>query len=418
MMISIVFVHGTWARGSRWARFESEIHRVFGAQRVTLSYLDWSGRNTVSARIVASEGLAEFLRADALKHPLARRFVIAHSHGGTVALLALRDPTLQDLLDGVICLSTPFLLVRPRALSHIQSLIVKYGPAVAIAINSALIAYPLRSWWVLVIGLTIASLAWRAVERMTTGLEAFIDRVSIPRVLGVPLFIVRVPDDEASLTLAMLQGANRLLSLVWRFVCLEWVGVAWRLVGRPTERWDNRWVWRLPLELCINAAVVASLCVLYYFVSPSSQQAVPVSSLLWGGPILLVTIMFYSLIVAALLIVPFSLLSALALLPFGPGFSLFAPFMEVTAEATPPGTWTVAQLNLEPQSRPGPPEPTFNWSVTGGWWSRAIQAAIDEWGPWSAAGLEHSKTHSDPRAIATAVTWIREIVAKPRGSGR
>ena len=108
----------TWARGSRWSRFESEVRRVFGAERVIVGYLDWSGRNTVSARIEASEALAEFLRADASNHPLARRFVIAHSHGGTVALLGVRDPALQDLLDGVVCLSTPFLLVRPRALSR------------------------------------------------------------------------------------------------------------------------------------------------------------------------------------------------------------------------------------------------------------------------------------------------------------
>src|SRR5262245_16124487 len=115
--ISVVFAHGTWASGSKWPLFEAEIRRVFGADRAALQYLNWSGRNTVSARLSAAETLAQLLQTDVQNRPMHRRFIVAHSHGGTVALLTARKPGIQQTLAGIICLSTPFLLARRRQLS-------------------------------------------------------------------------------------------------------------------------------------------------------------------------------------------------------------------------------------------------------------------------------------------------------------
>ena len=45
------------------------------------------GTETVSARISAAEKLSQLLEADSQRRPATRRFIVAHSHGGTVALL-------------------------------------------------------------------------------------------------------------------------------------------------------------------------------------------------------------------------------------------------------------------------------------------------------------------------------------------
>ena len=57
--------------------------------------------------------------------------------------------------------------------------------------------------------------------------------------------------------------------------------------------------------------------------------------------------MMLSILAAALLIIPVGLINALALLPFGPAFSIFSPFIEASAESTPPGASTVVQLSWE-----------------------------------------------------------------------
>ena len=74
--------------------------------------LPWSGANTNRARLRAAASLHESLIAKKREFPLARHFVIGHSHGGNVALYALNLTTSADLVSGVICLATPFLWFR------------------------------------------------------------------------------------------------------------------------------------------------------------------------------------------------------------------------------------------------------------------------------------------------------------------
>ena len=46
----------------------------------------------------------------------AHHGIVAHSHGGNVALYALRDVALRRKIDGVVTLGTPFIHCRPRPL--------------------------------------------------------------------------------------------------------------------------------------------------------------------------------------------------------------------------------------------------------------------------------------------------------------
>ena len=63
--------------------------------------------NTHQDRFAAALRLREHLKSLVDQHPHAQHFVIAHSHGGNVALHALRDPALAAGVQGVACLATP-----------------------------------------------------------------------------------------------------------------------------------------------------------------------------------------------------------------------------------------------------------------------------------------------------------------------
>jgi pimeloyl-ACP methyl ester carboxylesterase len=409
--ISVVLVHGTWASGSTWPLLEAEIRRAFGAADVAIHYLKWSGRNTVSARVSAAEKLSLFLEADRQHRPSARRFIVAHSHGGAVALLGTRDAALRQAVDGVICLSTPFLLVRPRRFSELGTSVATFGVVlslVLVTIGAALIA---RSIVPLVLGPALAWGARAAAVRGASRSRSFIERVSLPNVTGFPLLIVRAPDDEASLSLGLMQATNRLVWLVWRVVGLYWVALLWNAALRLADRLQARTILERAAELWI-IAVISSFVAAVLVGKYTAQEYPPYAFLVLSAP---VYVMLLTILVAALLTIPIGVINALALLPFGPGYSIFSPFIEVSAESTPPGVCTVVQLSwgtLSPISEAVPP---YRPGGTG-WMDRTVRTALGLWNQVtsSAIRLQHSETYADPLAIATVVKWMQDPVSARR----
>jgi hypothetical protein len=405
--ISVVFVHGTWAGGSTWPQLEAHIRRAFAPAEVAIHHLKWSGRNTVSARLSAAETLTQFLRADLAHRPTARRFVVGHSHGGTVALFGLRDVARRQSVDGVICLSTPFLLVRPRRLSELGSSLVSFGLVMTVAVVTVAAALFTRSIVPLIVGPAAAWAIRVAAVRGASRSQPFIERVSLPDVTGLPLLIVRAPDDEASLSLGLLQATTRLLWLVWRVLGLHWVALLWNAALRLADRVGVRAVVERLAELWI-VAVISAVVTAALFQKYTSSDFPSYLAVIAFAPVLLMVV---TILVAALLIVPIGIINALALLPFGPGFAIFSPFIEVSAEATPSGASMVVQLSWS--SRPMISETTSQYAVRdSSWMGRTVSAALGFWNQIasSAIRLQHSETYSDPAAITAAVRWMRERV--------
>src|SRR5215813_1201657 len=132
---SIILVHGTWGRGFFPKRREVSLYppnkRYWfeeGSQfcagldaALKSASLDWpiraflwSGANSVQVRDSAAQELSGQLRKDLQEDPDARAVIIAHSHGGNVALRALQH---LDSMAGrirVVTLATPFLRVFAR----------------------------------------------------------------------------------------------------------------------------------------------------------------------------------------------------------------------------------------------------------------------------------------------------------------
>lgn len=84
-----LLVHGTWAQGLRWWQPGGDFHEYFKAQVGGDLYsaadkFSWSGGYSDAARAVGANSLLRW----AMHHQLDGLELIAHSHGGSVAMLA------------------------------------------------------------------------------------------------------------------------------------------------------------------------------------------------------------------------------------------------------------------------------------------------------------------------------------------
>ena len=122
--VVITLVHGTWATGAPWTKFDSPFCnqlckelRVYGVKSIQLLRFDWSGRNSHRDRRIASIQLRRQLLVQFASQPYAHHYVVAHSHGGNVALRAVcHSSTLRRELKGIVAISTPFLTFVPKSI--------------------------------------------------------------------------------------------------------------------------------------------------------------------------------------------------------------------------------------------------------------------------------------------------------------
>jgi pimeloyl-ACP methyl ester carboxylesterase len=111
--LTVTLIHGTFARGALWTKEGSplwtDLQKRFKCSALIDSF-DWSGDNTVFARRTAGDELAAQLDELKQRFPSAKQYLVAHSHGGNVALYAAE----RTLIHGIACLATPFLHASPR----------------------------------------------------------------------------------------------------------------------------------------------------------------------------------------------------------------------------------------------------------------------------------------------------------------
>lgn len=118
----IFLVHGTWAGntpwmqpGSRFRTLVTESLEADDAENVEFVNCGWSGDNTHEARADASERLRALIAEHIAERSDWDAFVVAHSHGGNIALHALlRSRLLREKLSGMVTIATPFLSFDER----------------------------------------------------------------------------------------------------------------------------------------------------------------------------------------------------------------------------------------------------------------------------------------------------------------
>ena len=235
-------IHGTFGANTSWVNDDQQSDpqgfraRLVAALDKPVSYKippPWGSLGSFFKKLYdltneARISGAEKLKKDILSTPKKageKHFLIAHSHGGNVAMYALQDPEVQAQVDGVICLATPFLFPRRRPLNIatlILSLIIMIIGTVQIITTMNLSTNGWFAWCIasvmLITAIAIPSLLVWIVARKRyqqkfkndTSLDEHVERISYGDT-GTPILLIRSSGDEAS---GLLRGTQ----------FLNWVG--------------------------------------------------------------------------------------------------------------------------------------------------------------------------------------------------
>jgi hypothetical protein len=336
----VTLVPGTWAGKAAWIRADSLLSKALTTAGCQVVPFGWSHSNCYRARTRAALRLAEQLQGQIKENPGARQWIVAHSHGGNIALHAvryLRDSGADGPRVSTVTLATPFIHARRRALSGWSVFVLVLGSILALGggpYSGAVVAFDA----LLCIGGACmhpgfrwrGSLRWlrKTVVANPEGWPAdvlsavlggkfirpgyrsqLIASVHSPTVEPEDLFVVRAAGDEASISLAAGQFLGSISAVL------------------------NRQLTHLRLW----AAVIISV------------QVFVLAALIGHPASLILRVFVYVFVVAALApVLAVSVLLAAAL-PFGWDGPFLSIFASCSAEAAPPGQATI--LQLEPFAR-------------------------------------------------------------------
>jgi hypothetical protein len=162
------------------------------------------------------------------EYPNAHHFVVAHSHGGNVAMYALADESLASRVSGVVCLGTPFFACKPRnlrAAAPLVGILLIFTVVISFLLACGACAL-LMSWlgvgiWFLlvlpllgilwIIGWRLFFAPWQFIARVVhKRLKSYQEKIMTRlghRMKRVPLHVVRVESgtDEAGRWLDRIQ---------------------------------------------------------------------------------------------------------------------------------------------------------------------------------------------------------------------
>lgn len=262
--ITIWLVHGTWARHARWVREGSALRDALAeGLQGTVSFRThaWTGRNRAKDRREAAERLLASVAQAAADADAT--FIIAHSHGGNVAVHAAaqaadrRARSLAEgqapLADGVVTLNTPFLAFAPRdrgmLLIHAVALLL----ATQVLVPRFLSLSPAEGLLIasgILLAASVACFLWFALSGALVAFWTLLEQppvVSGGSLSGTDVLSLCTPDDEA---LGWLEAVDAILNLPylllhkvalpvsflalslthyvfrWDFLHLEWLAAA------------------------------------------------------------------------------------------------------------------------------------------------------------------------------------------------
>ena len=259
----ITLVHGTWPRNvwrdvfltpfygkwpsrsfpkSLWFADGSEFRNRLAAAlskrglSARISPFLWSGANSVRERDKAARELVEHIRAKQFDYPSSTQVVIAHSHGGNVALRALDQlgVTCDEIFIATI--ATPFVEILRTKLSSTETrridLMVSATTITLVPLYATDVRYtyfPTLNQDVLpFIVALVCFLPFLLLSglraRNTRKVDELVGLTSLsPSVRKHPLLVLRALDDEASLALAAATIGNLLSRLLERSSYKIWV---------------------------------------------------------------------------------------------------------------------------------------------------------------------------------------------------
>lgn len=421
-------VHGTFARKATWIEPESTLCQTLRENlgwRARIEPFRWSGRNSVNARARAADEFRAHLAGTREAFPEAEHLVIAHSHGGNVVLMALDTEARAEQVLGVVTLATPFLHAEDRSKSSEDLIDIGTGFFAGLFAGWAVLFYgfyrgmgwDLWPWALGAIGLSMLIMflgAW-AIERMRRHAQHVSHQMPSTALKPDQLSVVRVQGDEAIALLAGARLAGTLADLLWAITGARAFRVVDRLLNfidyGQMRSWEETFRRKTaekyfgashslgftyppppsplvaPPELFANSRSLSETFAdnTGYTVGQVIFQvsAIGLTQAFQNGSpeiqaLALSAAGLYALPAAfalgvVLLGVPFAFLSSASLFFCGFKMPFAGPYLHVTAEPSPLGTWSVTQ---------------FDASVQDG-------------------GLFHSKAYEDYRVPPFIAEWVQ-----------
>jgi hypothetical protein len=271
----ITFIHGTFAKDAPWTQPDSPFTKKLVEnlkEQVTFESFTWSGKNSHTARMKAAESLAARLKEQIEKSPHARKIIIAHSHGGNIALYALKILKEQASNFQLITLATPFLNTEKRKVPlKIESYVIRLTilffafPALILVLAAGYLLNPLHHLngrtltigfiaisYLLLISFTknIHAKLQRAAVKLPARLEDIMSDFSFDGLYERPIFVIFHPQDKVrgwvsmfrpvwdlliKVHISLLEMSNKIIRLV--FVGLMALSLVMVLYGTHFPPW-------------------------------------------------------------------------------------------------------------------------------------------------------------------------------------
>lgn len=170
------FIHGTWAPGAAWTQPSAQLSTAISARLKGLGVapishrIEWSGENTVTARLSAIAELHGRLKQVFERNPNRYVFLIAHSHGGNIAIKAI-EPFSQNPGLGLVTLATPFLIAQGRSFPWLFRIGVPLAGYLGFLVVCLTMAFSgiVPKWTLLLVAVTAALLAIRSLKQRLSG---------------------------------------------------------------------------------------------------------------------------------------------------------------------------------------------------------------------------------------------------------
>lgn len=357
-----VLMHGTWASGARWCQkgsaMRSTVREAERERRVRFAEFRWTGRNSTGARLAGAEALRERLRSLRKTFPGVPVSLVAHSHAGNIALLALRDYEHAKEVEQVICLSTPFIHAAPRKLGRLAEP-VAFTSAMPLAVGlAALAVWGLVSLGVIdgragvkrLLGDPAAPFDWIPVAFLFTlagGILLFYWLFSrlheynrdVARALWLPssidarTLLLRNVADEAGSTLGAAQALSWLMGMGLSFSYVA---------GMPVfEEWKKMDEAAWPRRMARYAPKLLFLALLFPVSMPLINRAGLDGEVFAATPLVLLATLICIVLLGAfvgMFLMPVVVVGAgLCMAAFGLSTALGAVSLHLSAESSPPG---------------------------------------------------------------------------------
>lgn len=119
--VRVITVHGTFDPGAKWDDADQPLIRGLTerlrakGREISLCNFEWTGQNSHGARRKAAEDLSAQVKSELDSAAYDEMYLIGHSHGGTVARLAMNMMEGEKRPDGIFTFGSPFVRFKPRS---------------------------------------------------------------------------------------------------------------------------------------------------------------------------------------------------------------------------------------------------------------------------------------------------------------